>query len=715
MYFFEYLHYRGTHKKPKTDKPKTELSPWKIKAIMLVGEGIVRLAGWLGIDPPEKVTEEQEEEYRQKDEAETAKLLENERRIVSQAEAIRTTGTDKEGGTYYPLYQSVSDIPRAKGVLYAQNDRYLDVCAPPSSLRGLITILSAVFAMFFLMVSVSSSIYEIHTIFFDESSGIFSSFISFILLLATIPFTILLYFIFKHFTRLEIFVQRRLIIRFDRIHRKVYLHRPGYLGGVMTQDWDKLIVPLEKGNIRDDIPDLPSIFDTMLSLMLFWYQHESSTGQTECAFMGQGGADDMSTLAPLWEFIRRFMEEGPQTLPREKTLGKIPWPWQSLIVTFSGFSFLRKIRLGALHIGTLLMLPAGLLMAFVHWFSLLLCWEPVFPPHIRKACGEPFTAVLKARCVDIVAWSMLAGVLWWAWPTPANVVLKVLPTFVFKQVAEDLEDAAAERGGPEALYKLGLKCIEGQGVAKNNKWAVEQNNKRAVKQLTKAAEQGYLPAHLKLGFMYLNGEGVEASSWRAKEWYSKAAEQGHAEAQYLLGEMVFNTNGVNVNYKEAEKWYLKAAEQGHMLAQYKLGEMYRKGTGAPWKRVGDINDVKPDDEKAAKWYRKAAEQGHADAQYRLGEMYIRWGFSGVPRDYEEGANWFLKAAEQGHKDADAVLWDYLITAEAPENEPERSEWIDKYREGTLPKSGPEREALLNKIRAVVQERIAAKKNTKKPE
>jgi TPR repeat protein len=50
-----------------------------------------------------------------------------------------------------------------------------------------------------------------------------------------------------------------------------------------------------------------------------------------------------------------------------------------------------------------------------------------------------------------------------------------------------------------------------------------------------AAEKGDPNAQLKLGLMYLNGEGVAQNNFEAAKWVRKSAEQGNAEAQFYLG------------------------------------------------------------------------------------------------------------------------------------------------------------------------------------
>jgi hypothetical protein len=90
------------------------------------------------------------------------------------------------------------------------------------------------------------------------------------------------------------------------------------------------------------------------------------------------------------------MQDGPDNLPKTKAIGKmpcpaLPWPWRALQAAFSDLWPLAAFKeFNWFALPALLMDPAFALFACFHWLSLLLCWEPVFPAAIRKACGEPF-------------------------------------------------------------------------------------------------------------------------------------------------------------------------------------------------------------------------------------------------------------------------------------------------------------------------------------
>jgi len=381
---------------------------------------------------------------------------------------VRETGRDSKGEKCWHPLESASDTPHAPVSLYEQNDRFLDFRTPFDERRGLITMVAAVFAptfviavkllvmmildifpkygVLFTVLNLACSIIALalmakyfnkhgflKSIFFGLKSMV-AAVIAMVLVLIIaeisnselfdkLHFSIVFFigimgcyimiggylFIAQKLFRLEIFVQRRLLVRFDRLNRKVHLHRPSYAGGIVSLDWDNVEVELDIKKSRFGVP-----------LPLSWHQSRTSDGLPECALVGRNSRSH-DELAQRWEFIRRFMEDGPQAVPREKRLTKFPWPWNSVIAAGSlVWPFIMMMGKDEeippqVIVGGILISPAILLYAAFHWLSLLLCWEPVFPREIRKACGESFLPVIKARLVDLVAWAMLGGLIWWNW------------------------------------------------------------------------------------------------------------------------------------------------------------------------------------------------------------------------------------------------------------------------------------------------------------
>ena len=94
-----------------------------------------------------------------------------------------------------------------------------------------------------------------------------------------------------------------------------------------------------------------------------------------------------SELLAFWEYIRRYMEEGPEAAPKpQKLIGKFPWPWRSFMAVWQLDSrFFKTPQLWIFVLVYSLLLPLITIHAIGHWISLLLCYEPKFPRAIEEA------------------------------------------------------------------------------------------------------------------------------------------------------------------------------------------------------------------------------------------------------------------------------------------------------------------------------------------
>lgn len=178
----------------------------------------------------------------------------------------------------------------------------------------------------------------------------------------------------------------------------------------------------------------------------------------------------------------------------------------------------------------------------------------------------------------------------------------------------------------KAQVKLGVMYLTGEGVS--------QDYVEAVKWFRLAAAQGNVIAQYNLGVSYAYGQGVPKDYVEALRWYRLAAAQGKAIAQFSLGVSYAKGQGVAQNHVEALRWYQLAAAQGDVNAQINLGVMYVKGIG-----------VAQDYAEALKWYQLAAVQGDADAQYNLGLMYVKG--QGVAQDNKHAYLWLNLGAVDG--------------------------------------------------------------------
>ena len=204
------------------------------------------------------------------------------------------------------------------------------------------------------------------------------------------------------------------------------------------------------------------------------------------------------------------------------------------------------------------------------------------------------------------------------------------PTATDLQLAASLGDAAAQ-------VRLGYMYLTGQGVAKDEA--------RAVKLYEAAANQGDTHAQVYLGDMYERGV-VAQDKARAAQLYQDAADQGRADAQVLLAHMYKHGRGVVKDEARAARLFQAAADQDNADAQYELvdasdahfhlAHMYKHGRG-----------VVKDEARAVQLFEAAADQGSADAQYDLALMYKHG--RGVAKDEALAVQLYQDAADQGHE------------------------------------------------------------------
>lgn len=186
----------------------------------------------------------------------------------------------------------------------------------------------------------------------------------------------------------------------------------------------------------------------------------------------------------------------------------------------------------------------------------------------------------------------------------------------------------AEKGNPASQTLLGELFSKGLGVG--------LDLKQAEKWYRAAAGQGDAAAQYALGAL-LAGDDDTAFARRREgtEFLEKAAAQGHVEAHFRLGQLLIVGMIGPVDAEAAVKHFAFAAERGHSEAQYALGTLYAEGAGAP-----------PDPAAAAQWLGRAAQAGLSDAQLDYGIMVFKG--RGVAKDEKLGAAWILRAAEQGN-------------------------------------------------------------------
>jgi hypothetical protein len=129
-------------------------------------------------------------------------------------------------------------------------------------------------------------------------------------------------------------------------------------------------------------------------------------------------------------------------------------------------------------------------------------------------------------------------------------------------LTDDAVQGAAERGDPEAQYRLGLELLQ-----RFREDGDRQSLEAGISWVRRAAQQAHPRAQLVMGTQCLEGRGVIQDYAAAAEWYRKAANQGNPEAMLYLGQMTEGGKGVDADPVMAYVWLNLAAARGETRAE----------------------------------------------------------------------------------------------------------------------------------------------------
>ena len=161
----------------------------------------------------------------------------------------------------------------------------------------------------------------------------------------------------------------------------------------------------------------------------------------------------------------------------------------------------------------------------------------------------------------------------------------------------------------EALVELGYRLEKGHDF--------DQDYGKAMELYTLAGAEGNSTAMNNIGWLYLNGLGVNRNLKAAVEWFEKAAQYDNTRAMINLGnicEGYGRDDESNPDYKGAMKWYTKATQLGDQKAKLNLGNLYHYGHG-----------VRKNYRKAAEIYKELAMSGYTEGYFYMG-LYFQKGF-----------------------------------------------------------------------------------------
>ncbi|AIY41487.1 hypothetical protein LT85_2329 [Collimonas arenae] len=170
--------------------------------------------------------------------------------------------------------------------------------------------------------------------------------------------------------RFEFFTYTHFPIRFNRITRKIHVFRGNGPNGVLTVPWDDAFFHIGHSQKTPNLCDIRGeILDGDIVKDTFALGHFFERPQP---------------VLEMWEFIRRYMEEGPEAVaenPLDRYVGL------SVTGSFKNCLIMSRIFYGAdTPFTQVISLPLVALSTATRWLIFKTCKVPVFPPEIEAEC-----------------------------------------------------------------------------------------------------------------------------------------------------------------------------------------------------------------------------------------------------------------------------------------------------------------------------------------
>lgn len=192
----------------------------------------------------------------------------------------------------------------------------------------------------------------------------------------------------------------------------------------------------------------------------------------------------------------------------------------------------------------------------------------------------------------------------------------------------------ADRGNVQAQYALGEFMYIG------NVKSLPQNISQATNWFSKAGEQDYVPAILRLIDIYST---VNINPTKVLYWRIRATALKHNPSMVALADLYLKGEGVKKDTKKGIQLYIEAAQLGNYYAAGCVGDFYYNGY-KPY--------VVQDKARAIEWFKYAAKGGNVEAAYRIGMCYYL--SDGVWKDEKKALDYLKMAVSANYSMANNI-------------------------------------------------------------
>lgn len=199
--------------------------------------------------------------------------------------------------------------------------------------------------------------------------------------------------------------------------------------------------------------------------------------------------------------------------------------------------------------------------------------------------------------------------------------------------------------------------------------SIKRNMRSVAYSIKLKADAGDLESIYRMGRIYLNGDGIPKDERKAVELFQKSADSGNAKAYNDLAKCCLNGSGVNANKQKAIEYAKKSIDLGCTEAKVTLGDIYYEMA----KDFRDGKGVTKDENKAISLFEQAGEYGNSKAYNSLAKCYLSG--TGVTKNGQKSLEYATKSYEMGNKNACATIGTYYRIGEfIPEDHINGHKW-----------------------------------------
>lgn len=301
--------------------------------------------------------------------------------------------TKRETSSRIDVSKPLTEKPKSSGTVFRASDSFLEVCDGLHREKGwgvLSFITGGTLALCLFVVCL--------WLLTDMPSAIREKGQAWVIYWWVTPLAVVVLCLFALTVRLlfvDCFNYTRKPIRFNRADRMIYAFRHNGAGGVLAVPWDSAFLYVERKPKAGLAGTAPRFIRCLVLNEKGLVVDTFSIGKRVVLAFDENSAAGQQAMAELYqdfEYYRRFMEEGPSSVPPVAELLSTEVSFRnSLRMQFEDVPDILNSRHPLLWLLLAITVVPSLIQATVHYLAQLTCREPVWPEEVERACAPTTT------------------------------------------------------------------------------------------------------------------------------------------------------------------------------------------------------------------------------------------------------------------------------------------------------------------------------------